>query len=160
MEYPAKFKPAAEGGFVIEFPDFGWGVSQGDNEEDARRMAHDLLVTMIQEHIKSGEDLPHPGKPRGKSYRMIRLSALHSIKVELYQAFRASGMRKADLARSLAIPKTVIDRLFDLNNRTRLDQIEAAFDTLGKQVDVNVRDAVALTRNGGKRVRALVAARH
>ena len=141
MEYPAKFMPAAEGGFVIEFPDFGWGVSQGDNEEDARRMAHDLLVTLIQDHIKGGEELPRPGKLRGKNLRMIRLSALHSVKVELYQAFRASGMRKADLARHLAIPKTVIDRLFNLSNRTRLDQIESAFDALGKRVDVNVRDA-------------------
>jgi hypothetical protein len=50
-------------------------------------------------------------------------------------------MRKADLARHLAIPKTVIDRLFNLSNRTRLDQIESAFDALGKRVDVNVRDA-------------------
>jgi antitoxin HicB len=141
MEYPAKFAPAAEGGFVVEFPDFGWGVTQGDNEEEARHMAHDLLVTIIQDHIKRGEDLPRPGKPRGRNYRLIRLSALHTIKIELYQAFRASGIRKAELARRLAIPKTVIDRLFDLNNRTRLDQIEAAFDALGKQVDVYVRDA-------------------
>ena len=142
MEYPAKFTPAAEGGFVIEFPDFSWGVSQGDSEEDARRMAYDLLVTLIQDHIKCGEELPRPGnKLRGKNLRMIRLSALHSVKVELYQAFRASGMRKAELSRHLAIPKTVIDRLFNLNNRTRLDQIESAFNALGKRVDVNVRDA-------------------
>jgi predicted RNase H-like HicB family nuclease len=36
MEYPVLFDPADEGGFVITFPDFGWGVSQGDNEGDAR----------------------------------------------------------------------------------------------------------------------------
>ena len=141
MEYAAKFAPADEGGFVVEFPDFGWGVTQGDNEKDARRMAGDLLVTIIQDHIKRGEELPLPGKMRGRNYRMIRLSALHSVKVELYRAFRASGLRKAELARRLSIPKTVIDRLFDLNNRTRLDQIEAAFHALGKQVDVHVCDA-------------------
>ncbi len=141
MEYPTRFKPAAEGGFVIEFPDFGWGVSQGDSEQEAARMAYDLLVTLIQDHIKNGEDLPHPGKARGKGWRMIRLSALHSMKVELYRAFRDSGMRKSELARRLHIPKTVIDRLFDLNNRTRLDQIEMTFEVLGKQVDVKVFDA-------------------
>jgi antitoxin HicB len=141
MEYPAKFVTAAEGGFVVEFPDFGWGMTQGDDEEEARGMAHDLLVTMIQDHIRRGEELPRPGKSRGKNCRMIRLSALHSIKVELYQAFRASRIRKAELARRLGIPKTVIDRLFDLNHRTRLDQIEAAFDALGKQMDVQIRGA-------------------
>ena len=141
MEYPARFKAAAEGGFVIEFPDFAWGVSQGETEDEARRMAHALLVTLIQAHIRGGEELPRPGKSRGKNYRMIRLGALDSIKVELYQAFRASGMRKAELARRLSIPKTVVNRLFDLDKRSRLEQIEAAFAVLGKQVDVNVRDA-------------------
>jgi antitoxin HicB len=141
MEYPARFKPDADGGFVIEFPDFGWGVSQGETEEDARRIAHDLLVTLVQSQIKNGEEVPRPRKPRGKGIRMVRLSALHSMKVELYQSFLDSGLRKSELARRLEIPKTVIDRLFDLNNRTRLDQIEEAFDALGKQVDVSVRDA-------------------
>lgn len=141
MEYAAKFTPAAEGGFVIEFPDFGWGVTQGENEEDARRMARDLLVTILQHQIKSGEEVPRPGKLRGKNLRLIRLSALHALKVELYQTFRASGMRKAELARRLAIPKTVVDRLFDLGNRTRLDQLEAGFIALGKQVDMSVRGA-------------------
>ncbi len=141
MKYPAKFEPAAEGGFVIEFPDFGWGVSQGDNEQDAQRMARDLLVTLVQSHIKQGESVPRPGRARGREYRMIRLGALQSMKVELYSTFKASGIRKAELARRLGIPKTVIDRLFDLRNRTRFDQIESAFDVLGKQVEINVRDA-------------------
>ena len=104
-------------------------------------MAHDLLVTVIGVHIKGGEEVPRPGRARGKNCRLIRLSAMHSAQVELYQAFRASGMRKAELARRLGIGKTVIDRLFDLGNRTRLDQMEAAFGALGKQVVIEVRDA-------------------
>ena len=141
MEFPAIFTPAEEGGFIVEFPDFPWGVTQGDDEEDACRMAHDLLVTMIQFSMESGEPVPVPRKARGKQNRMIRLSALHGMKVELYQAFRSSGITKSALARRLAIPKTVVDRLFDLHNRTRLDQLEAAFAALGKRVDVSIGDA-------------------
>jgi hypothetical protein len=29
MEYPALFEPSKEGGFVVTFPDFDWGVTQG-----------------------------------------------------------------------------------------------------------------------------------
>lgn len=141
MEYPAQFEPAEEGGFVVTFPDFEWGVTQGDTEQEAREMAEDALLTMIQEHIRNGEELPRPGKPRGRKYRNIRLPALPALKAELYAAFRTSGMKKVELARILGIPKTTVDRLFDFDNRTRLDQIEAAFAALGKRLKVAVEDA-------------------
>jgi antitoxin HicB len=60
----------------------------------------------------------------------------------LYIAFTASGIRKAELARRLGTPTTVVDRLFDFRNRTRLDRIEAVFAALGKRVAFEVRDAV------------------
>ena len=53
----------------------------------------------------------------------------------------ASRIRKAELARRLRIPKTTVDRLFDFENHTRLDQIEAAFAALGKELSIIVRDA-------------------
>jgi len=41
-------------------------------------------------------------------------------KSELYMAFWPPGIRKAELARRLGIPKTTVDRLFDLDHHTRL----------------------------------------
>ena len=93
MEYFAKFEPESNGGFVIEFPDFGWGVSQGDDEADGRRMATDLLITMVQEHIRSGKELPRPSKLRGRKYRLIRLPARPAMQAELYLAFRRPQRR-------------------------------------------------------------------
>src|ERR1700691_6719564 len=127
MEYPALFEPAEEGGFVITIPDFGWCVSQADTEAEAHIMATTLLQTLVQEHIRNGEPLPRPGKPRGRKIRMARLPALQAAKAELYRLFQASGVRKAELARRLGIPKANVDRLFDLRHCSRLDQIEAAF---------------------------------
>lgn len=141
MEYHATFEPAAEGGFVVEFPDFGWGVTQGDTEDDACARAHQLLLTLIQDHIRRGEPLPRPGKARARNRHPIRLSALQSLKVELYLAFLASGLRKSELARRLDIPKTIVDRLFDLSRNTRLDQLESAFAALGRNVDIQIRGA-------------------
>jgi hypothetical protein len=39
------------------------------------------------------------------------------------------------------MPKTTVDRLFDFGNHTRLDQMEAAFATLGKRLAVEIKDA-------------------
>ena len=104
-------------------------------------MAADAIRTMIRELIRRGKQIPRPSKPRGRKHRMIRLSVLDAAKAELYMAFVNSGIRKAELARRLGIPKTAIDRLFDLDRYTRMDQMEAAFAALGKQLTVEIREA-------------------
>jgi predicted RNase H-like HicB family nuclease len=68
LEYSARFDPAKEGGFVIIFPDFGWGVSQADTEEEAHEMAIALLQTLVQEHIRNGEAPPQPSQSRGRKF--------------------------------------------------------------------------------------------
>ena len=142
MKYPALFDPAEEGGFVVTFPDWDWGVTQGEGEADALDMAQDALTTMIAHCIRHGKPVPSPSsQPKGKKYRMIELPAMMAAKTELYMAFKASGIRKAELARRLGIPKTTIDRLFDFNRHTRLDQLEAAFRVLGKRLNVEVQEA-------------------
>jgi len=141
MNYQALFEPAGEGGFVVTFPDFDFGITQGDTEEEARDMAADALALVIESYIEQGKPLPNPVQRRGARYRTITLPALQTIKAELYRQFMASGLRKVDLARRLGIQKTVIDRLFDLNHRSRLDQIEAALAALGKRLTVAVQEA-------------------
>jgi len=141
MEFQALFEPQPEGGYLITFPDFGWGVSQGDGEEDSRVMAAALLQTMIQKHIRDGAPLPSASRLRGRKYRAIRLPAMQDAKAELYAQFRASGLRKIDLANGMGIPKTVVDRLFDLDHHTRMNQLEAAFKVLGKRIGIVVENA-------------------
>jgi antitoxin HicB len=141
MKYPALFEPAEEGGFVVTFPDVKGAITQGDDEREAIEMAEDALITMIGCYIHHGEPVQPPTQPKGRKYRMIALPAVAALKTELYIAFQASGIRKAELARRLGIPKTTVDRLFDFANHTRLDRIEAAFAALGKRLSIEVRDA-------------------
>ena len=70
-------------------------------------------------------------KRRGRKIRMVRLPALQATKAELYRLFLASGVRKAELVHRLRI----------LRHRSRLDQIEAAFQSLGKEIHIEVRPA-------------------
>ena len=140
--YPALFEPDEKaGGFVVTFPDLPHGVTQGETLQEATEMATDLLACLITDVMGKGDALPVPSKPRGRKYRPIRLPALQGAKATLYTAFMESGMRKADLARRLGIPKTTIDRLFDLDRHTHLDQIEAAFAVMGKRLALEIQDA-------------------
>ena len=140
--YQALFEPDKEaGGFVVTFPDFGYGATQGDDLAEAMEMAVDLLRCTISDFMEADKDIPKPSHRRGKHYRMVSLPALHSAKIELYRAFRSSGLRKADLARKTGIAEANINRLFDLDHNSRLDQLEIAFRALGKTLIVEAQDA-------------------
>jgi antitoxin HicB len=130
-----------DGGFVVTFPDFEYGVTQGQDLAEATEMATDLLACLIQDRIDEGTDLPQAKTRRGRHYRLIVLPPLQAAKAGLYALFRSSGIRKSELARRLGIPKSNIDRLFDLRHASRLDQIDAAFRALGKRLGVVVEDA-------------------
>jgi antitoxin HicB len=95
---------------------------------------------MLDWHIRNGKDIPAARK-RGRRYRMIDLPAIIALKIELYNAFRASGVTKTEFAAKLGIPKGNVDRYFSFGNHTRLDQLEAAFAALGRRVEVSVSKA-------------------
>jgi antitoxin HicB len=142
IHYPALFEPdAKKGGFVVTFPDFQWGATQGDTEAEAIEMAEDALLCIIEESIRLHKDLPGPSKVRGKKYREIALPALADAKIQLYEAMRASRVRKAELARRMGIPRQQIERLLDLQHSSRLEHVEAAFRALHKRLVVSTEDA-------------------
>lgn len=140
--YPALFEPDRKaGGYVVTFPDFGYGVTQGETREEAMEMAQDLLMLSIGDCIRESRPLPAPGRHRGRNFRPVALPALPSAKVDLYTAFLDSGLKKAEFARRIGIPRTHIERLFSLRHHSRLGQIEAAFAALGKRLHVEARNA-------------------
>jgi len=141
MEYPALFEHTDGDTILITFPDIDGALSQGDSEPDAFEMAKDALITWFAHCIRHGKNINPPSQPKGRGYRRIRLPAMVAVKVELYIAFKASGLTKAELSRKLGISKTNVDRLFDFNNHTRLDQLEAAFRVLGRQLVISVAAA-------------------
>ena len=104
-------------------------------------MAGDLLETLISATIKDGKPLPTPKVRRGRKFRPMAMTALTAAKAHLYNAFRTSGMTKAELARRTGINPANIDRLFDPLHASRLDQIETAFGALGKKMVIGVQAA-------------------
>ena len=93
LYFNALFEPDLEaGGFVVTFPDLGWGVTQGETEKEALEMAADAVEMIVRDYIERAERLPFPSKLRGKKYRAVHLPALQTAKAELYMAFKESGM--------------------------------------------------------------------
>ena len=140
--YLALLEPDREaGGYVVTFPDFGYGATQGETDEEAMEMAQDLLMLTIGDYIRESKALSASRRHRGSKFRPVLLPALQAAKVDLYTAFLESGLKKAELARRIGIPKTHIERLFSLRHQSRLNRIEAAFAALGKRLHVEARNA-------------------
>ncbi len=103
ISYPALFEPdTQEGGFVVTFPDLNHGATQGETEQEAMEMAEDFLLCVVGDYLKGDKALCRlPGRKSRKEVSLgsvvRRLQACGSV--ELYQAFRASGLRKSELAR-------------------------------------------------------------
>lgn len=139
FSYPAKFTVDRKaGGFVISFPDVPEAVTQAESVDEGVAMATDCLEMVLAEYIRLGRPIPAPSTPK-RGQCSIRLPFFAALKVDLYNTWLQSGVKKAELARRLRMPRANIDRLFNLKHFSRPGQIEAAFAALGKRVDIQVR---------------------
>src|SRR5271167_35729 len=139
LAYPAHLDPAEEGGFIVTFPDFRVGVTQGDDRQEALAQAADLLETMVANYMAEGWDLPAPSAAAGRP--LVRLAPLVAAKAEIYRAMRAAGVSKAELARRVGVSPQQARRLFDIHHASRLDQIDAALAALGRRLVVTTEAA-------------------
>ena len=137
FDYPVVLQAQPEGGFVVTFPDVPEAITQGEDEEEALLYAVDALETALSFYMDGRKSLPAPSKPK-RNQATVRPSALECAKLGVYQAMTEQGIRKAELARRLGWHLPQVDRLFDLNHASRLDQIEAAARALGRHVEVQI----------------------
>lgn len=129
MRYPLRLTPDEGGAFMAEFPDFGYGITFGSGRAEAIEQASDLLVEIIAGAIAHDEEIPCPSDAGdGPS---VAVPATLAAKVELYQAWRAERIPKAELARRMGITRQQAQRLFDPTYNSRISQLEQAMAALG-----------------------------
>lgn len=56
--YPAIFHKAVDGGYVVIFPDFDNGATEGDTLEEAMEMAKDYIGTWLYDDFINGKKFP------------------------------------------------------------------------------------------------------
>jgi antitoxin HicB len=110
----------------------------GDGEADAMAHAIGAIEEALAARISDGADIP-AGDAKGP--HLVRLPALTALKVELYRQLRDDGITRAELVRRLHWNRESVDRLFRLDHNSRIDQIEAAFKALGRNLEIEVSAA-------------------
>ena len=135
LSYPIEL--ADDDGTVLatsrDFPEL---TTFGDDRDEAMARAVDALEEAIAARIHRREDIPVPSP----GDNCATLPTLTAIKVMLYQGMRETGMGKAQLARKLGWHLPQIDRVLDVNHRSRLDRMDAALRAIGRRLEVTVKD--------------------
>lgn len=99
----------------------------------------DAIESALMCYIDLRREIPAPrATSRGP---FVTLPALTEAKLALYTAMRTARIGKAELARRLNCHLPQVDRLLDLRHASRLDQLEAAFRALGKQLSIQICEA-------------------
>ena len=137
FEYPVVLAAQPEGGFVVTFPDVPEAITQGEDKEEALLYAVDALEAALSFYVDSRRALPVPRKAkRGQS--VVRPSVLESVKLAIYSEMLAQGIKKSELARRLGWHMPQVDRLLDLNHASRMEHLESAARSLGREIKLSV----------------------
>ena len=140
LRYPVVLKPDTNGALEVIFPDVPEAHTFGEDREEALMQAVDALETALSIYIEDRRDIPQPSAAKRKGDSVI-VPALTEAKIGLYRIMRAEGVGKAELARRLHHRLPQVDRLLDPCHNSRLDQLEAAFQALGKRLTIEIHEA-------------------
>ena len=157
--YFVTLTPDDNGTLLVTCPDLPEVTTFGEDEEDAMQRAADAVEEALAARIARHEDIPEPlasalpARQHGYSRdfsagmvglmtasslseigrRLVRLPPLTTVKIGLYRATHAQ--------RRLGWHGPQVDRLFDLNHRSTIEQIDQALRAIGKRLVVSVQDA-------------------
>ena len=135
LEYPVKLEPDDNDTILVTSPDFPELTTFGETEDDALARAMDAFDEAIAARISGREDVPAPSRGRVR----MRLRSLTAAKVLLYRAMRDEGVGRAELARRCNWHLQQVDRVLNVSHASRLDQIDAALNAVGKTLVLEVR---------------------
>ena len=138
--YPAEIEQDEDGRFVVTFPDFGWGATDGATRDEALAEAKDLLRELIAATIREAEVLPDPSGA-GRRRSPVEPPVQIALKAALYEAWREAGISQRHLARSLGVAESEVRRMLNPEHNTKAATMDGALRRLGKRVTLTVAKA-------------------
>ena len=135
--YPAEVERDEDDRYVVAFPDFGWGATDGATRDAALADARDLLRELIAATMREGKDLPEPSRA-SKRRPLVVPPVLIALKAALYEAVRKAGVSQRHLARNLDIAESEVRRMLNPDHATKAAAIDRAIRKLGKRISVTV----------------------
>lgn len=138
--YPAEIERDEDGRYVVVFPDFGWGATDGVTRDEALAEARDLLRELIAATMREGKDLPRPSRTTRRRCLVVPPVPI-ALKAAFYETFRQTGLSQRRLAEDLGVAESEVRRMLNPDHATRAGTIDGALRRLGKRVSVTIGEA-------------------
>lgn len=139
-DYPAEVECDEDGRYVVVFPDFGWGATDGATREEALAEARDLLRELIAATMREGKDLPAPSRATRQRPLVVPPVPI-ALKAGLYESIRKASISQRRLARDLNVAESEVRRMLNPDHATKAATIDRALRRLGKRVSVTIGEA-------------------
>lgn len=143
MRYPVRLEDDENGTVIATVEGVPEAVTVGRTPAEAASRAEDTLVAALRGYVKDERPLPRAPRPPHAGEPSVTLPPGAAAKLALYEAMRRGGLGVQGLAERLGHDPVQVRRLLDLDQRSALDDIEAALRTLGKRLDVGIVDVPA-----------------
>jgi len=134
--YPLTIEPDDNGTLLVSFVDVPEAHTFAGDEDEITIRATDCVLTALEGYMKDRRPIPAPSHEL--TGRAVVLPSLAAAKIELYEAMRNLGVRKAELARRLRWHMPQVDRLLSLRHGSRLEHLEAALAALDHRLEMRV----------------------
>ncbi len=138
FKYPATVESNDEGGFIASFRDVPEAITEASDMEELQESALDALITAIDFYVEDHRKFPLPSKAK-KGDMLVPLPASVVSKVLLLNAMVENNIRPADLAREMNIRPQEVTRITDVKHATKIDTIQAALRSIGKELELAIR---------------------
>lgn len=120
--------------WLVTAPAFPEVTTFGDTQPEACMNGLKAIEEAIAARMADNEDIPLPMVECEGVPRCVEISALSYLKFSLYMICRERGVTRAELARRLEWHREQVDRLFRLDHKSQLDQLESAFKAIGESI--------------------------
>ena len=137
FQYPA-LVTEENGSYLVKFPSFGWGATEGETLTEALTEAVDCLDELIATTMLEGETLPVAKEIKADGIYMIAPSALIAAKAALYQAQAETQIKKTELANLVGKNEKFIRTLLDPNAGSKIQSLEQVLHAMGKRLVLSV----------------------
>ena len=111
IAYPAKFKKAAEGGYVVEFIDIPSCVTEGDTLEEAKAMAKEAISAMLYSLDSRRMNIPEPSAIKGRGIFFIEPELKIAFAITLKKEREHLGLSQKDVAERMNVNWTYYQRI-------------------------------------------------
>lgn len=116
--------------WLVSVPAFPEIVTSGDTQEEAARAGLMAIEEAMAARIADGQTFDIPVKETSGKGRWVQLPLLTAVKAALHLTCLDRSVTRAELARLLGWHREQVDRLFRLDHKSQLDQLEAAYKAL------------------------------